>query len=73
MILELTPTLLMQAFHTPTVVVDCGEPEDTEWTACVAFLLWQVEYPEYRARVEIQGRPDAEKALNRALFRRRGA
>lgn len=73
MILELTPTPLMLAFHVPTVVVDCGSPRDMERTACAAFLMWQVEYPEYSARLRIPKRPDAEKALNRALFRRRAA
>lgn len=69
MILELTPTPLMRAFHVPDVVVDCGKTEDTEGTACAAFLMWQVEYPEYGAKLRIPNRPEAEKALNHALFR----
>ena len=71
MILELTPTPLMQVFYVPTVVVDCGKPRDLERTACAAFFMWQVEYPEYSAKLTIEGQRDAEKALNRALFRRR--
>ena len=73
MILELTPTPLMRVFHVPEVVVDCGTPDDLEGTACAAFLMWRVEYPDYSARLSIPDQPEAEKALNRALFRRRAA
>lgn len=73
MILELTPPPLMQVFHAPIVVVDCGEPSDVEGTACAAFLMWRVEYPEYAAKLRIPDQPAEEKALNRALFRKRAA
>jgi hypothetical protein len=73
MILEMMPTLLMRAFHVPEVVVDCGKPDDFEGTACAAFLMWRMEYPDYSAKLRIPEQPEAEKALNRALFRRRAA
>ena len=73
MLLELTPPPLMQVFHAPSVMVDCGASVDVEGTACAAFLLWQVEYPDYSAALRVPGMPQEERSLNRALFRSRRA
>lgn len=73
MILTLSPTPLLRAFHAPEVVVDCGLPADAEGTACAAYLMWQVEYSGYTARLSIPRQAEAERALNHALFRGRAA
>lgn len=67
-VLQLQPSLLMQAFYVPAVEVDCGDAPDYVDTACKAYLLWEIEYPDHEPRLVIEGRPIESALLTKALW-----
>lgn len=67
--LHLTPSPLMRVFYVPEVEVECAGFPDLEDAACNAYLLWRLEYPDYRASLAGPDNKAAElRALNRCLF-----